>query len=102
MKFGPLREPPGLLFVLGHHDEKKSHLALQRCLISDNKHPQIVELQSIEEEATSWMAGETLEALGHFCRFLCAKTFAWTCAHRDHNVAWLNVIMSQIGLFVVA
>ena len=102
MKFGPLREPPSLLFVLGHHDEEKSHLALQRCLISDNKHPQIVELQSMEDEATSWMAGETLEALGDFSRFLCAKKFAWTCAHRDNHVAWFNVIMSQIGLFVVA
>ena len=93
MKYAPLREPPGLLFVLGHHDQQKAHAALQRCLISDNKHPQIVEVQSMEAEAIAWMAGETLDALGEFMRFVCAKKFAWVCALRG-NVAWFNIVMS--------
>ena len=81
------------LVVLGHHDEQKAHAALQSCLISDNKHPQLVEVQSMEAEAIAWMAGETLDALGEFMRFVCANQFAWVCALRG-NVAWFNIVMS--------
>ena len=93
MKYAHLREPPGLLFVIAHHDTKKAHDALMQYLISKNKHPQIVKLQATElqEQAISYVAGETLEALTELCTFISAKKFAWTCPLRDNDVAELYV-----------
>ena len=81
MKCAPLKHPPGLLFVIAHHDQKKAHWALEQCLLCESQHPQIRKLKTtrLENEAVSWLAGEELEVLPGFAEFLSAKKFSWTC-----------------------
>ena len=75
-----------------------------KCLVTDNKHPQIVKLQTeLNEQAIGYLAGEDLESLMGFFHFIAAKKFAWTCSLRDNCVAPLYVrVVEQMDQFIVA
>ena len=79
-------------------------MALKRCLITDNKHPHIVKLQSapIEAEAITWMVGEELGVCREFAKLQAAKKFAWTCSFWDNHVPSFGCVVLQICQSIVA
>ena len=84
LKTMPLRDVQTLLLELGHPNESNVRAALEYCLISDQNHPRIKELQTepLMDEAVSYLAGEDIVNLLRLGEFLGAYRFGYSDEQR--------------------
>ena len=82
LKLSCFLQPPLALLGLGHHDPANPNSpreVMQRCLASECRHPQIVQLSegSLREEADLFIQGEDLSLLENLELFVASFRFAW-------------------------
>ena len=77
LKVTPFTIPPLLIFGIAHHTHHKAVAALRTCLASTDDHPQIQELQSLQDQAEAFIEGAAPSDVPEFTEFRARYRFAF-------------------------
>ena len=96
-------QPPWVLYKLAHFNEIEALDALEKCLESNDPHPEIVGLRSepLATEIAEWVDGQKgLDELPELQALIIALRFAWTAERWvEAHKSVLNVSVTSVTLF---
>ena len=92
MKTDQLADAPSVMLALGHHDRSKVESAFELCLISQSKHPRIVELQEapLYDDACNFLMGDAITAVPRLDAFTARYKFGYS------NEQWCEGLHAKI------
>jgi hypothetical protein len=79
LKIHAMCEPPRLLYAMAHRNQIKAREAVRRCLVSDSRHPKILELLAdpVRAEAELFLEGDDLNMLPNLATFIAGFAFGF-------------------------